>query len=186
MTGVSDDENTDIDYCTIKYGIGGVVLWTARYNRLGGSDDAANDIAVDPDGNVYVTGESYEDYTTIKYDSEGNEVWVSIYDGPDGGYDRAEKITLDGEGNVYVFGESSPGFLSFDFATVKYDQEGDEVWATRYERPGYDLFCGDIVLDSRGNVIVTGEEETDDLDSEYTTIMYRQNPLIHREPGELR
>jgi uncharacterized delta-60 repeat protein len=187
VTGVSNDDDTDIDYCTIKYGVGGNVLWTARYNYLGGSDDAANDIAVDSDGNVYVTGESNEDYATIKYDFEGNELWVSRYDGPSSGYDIAESIALDGSGNVYVTGSSSPGFLTYFYATVKYTSEGEEVWAMRYEPPGSNLFATAIAVDTRGDVIVTGEEWIEGgTDSQYTTIKYRQNPLIHREAVPLR
>jgi len=47
-----------------------VIGWTARVDN--GNDDRAYGIAVDGNGNVYVTGYSYigsdDDYITVKYD----------------------------------------------------------------------------------------------------------------------
>ncbi|RPI64896.1 MAG: hypothetical protein EHM44_02335, partial [Ignavibacteriales bacterium] len=60
--------------------------WVARYNGPGDLSDNSRDLAVDSDGNIYVTGSSYGgstnwDYATIKYDSAGNEQWVQRYSG---------------------------------------------------------------------------------------------------------
>ncbi len=56
---------------------GGVyAAWISTYN--GG---AAQAIAVDDLGNVYVTGAS-GGYVTIKYDSAGQQQWVARYTGP--------------------------------------------------------------------------------------------------------
>ena len=45
------------------------VEWTKRYNGVGNWDDVPSALAVDPEGNVYVTGASYgaqfnHDYVT--------------------------------------------------------------------------------------------------------------------------
>ena len=44
-------------------------------------------MAVDGNGNVYVTGGSYGsgnswDYATIKYNTSGDTIWVRRYNGP--------------------------------------------------------------------------------------------------------
>jgi hypothetical protein len=59
------------DYTTIAYSGAGVPLWTNLYDGPGNGDDAANAVAVDGSGNVFVTGYSGNgssfDYVTIKY-----------------------------------------------------------------------------------------------------------------------
>jgi uncharacterized delta-60 repeat protein len=186
VTGMSDDSTTNYDYTTIKYDNDGSTLWTARYDGGLGHDDKAHDMVVDHIGNVYVTGGSSENFATVKYDSDGNELWASVYDGPHAGLDIARAIALDDRGNIYVTGESSPGFITFDYATVKYNSEGEEIWAMRYEPPGSNAYVSDIAVDSAGNVVVTGEDLPGSFDSQYTTVKYRQNPLIHREAVPLR
>lgn len=67
---------------------GGVPLWTNRYNYgcdcYGGSWTPL--MAVDPEGNVVITGLSIIqndlDYATIKYSSAGIPMWTNRFSGP--------------------------------------------------------------------------------------------------------
>ena len=75
------------DYATVAYSGAGLPLWTNRYDGhgLADSEDQAFAIAVDGDGNVFVTGESRGsdgtyDYVTIKYWGVGPHIAVE----PDG------------------------------------------------------------------------------------------------------
>jgi uncharacterized delta-60 repeat protein len=70
VTGFSFGSNSDDDYATVKYNSAGQEQWVARYTSEGYNIDAANAIAVDGSGNVYVTGYSGWDYATIKYVQE--------------------------------------------------------------------------------------------------------------------
>ena len=81
VTGKSVGLGSGDDYATIKYSSAGVALWVRRYNGPGNRSDGANSIAVDPSGNVYVTGYStasdwiYQ-YATLKYNNMGFQQWV--------------------------------------------------------------------------------------------------------------
>jgi uncharacterized delta-60 repeat protein len=73
VTGRSQGSGTGFDYATIKYDTSGKMVWRARYNNedINGADEAAA-IAVDANGNIYVTGRSQGattglDYATVKY-----------------------------------------------------------------------------------------------------------------------
>jgi Beta-propeller repeat len=113
--------------------------WAARYNGSGNGDDATTAVAVDKQGNVYVTGFSLStvlpdyDYVTIKYNSTGEEQWVRTYGGT--GNDTAMAIAVDDAGNVYVTGGVLDPDTDYDYVTIKYDSSGQEQWVATYNGP---------------------------------------------------
>ncbi len=170
--------STSWDYTTVKYNPEGTQLWMARYNGPGNLQDGINAVTLDRKGNVYVTGFSMgadygADWATIKYDSLGTERWVVRFNGPAGGWNGATGIAVDDSGFVYVIGEVT-GKTSFrDFAAVKYDAEGTQVWVVYYNGPanGWD-FPVAIALDDSGNVVVTGFSEGQGTGRDFATIKY--------------
>src|SRR6185436_9298663 len=92
------------------YSADGVPLWTNRYDSY---VDSPTGIAVDINGDVFVTGGSsstgvggLRDYATIKYSSLGDVLWINYYDGPLNDTDIAQAIAVDKGGNVFVTGAS--------------------------------------------------------------------------------
>ncbi len=159
VTGRAHDIEFYDDYVTIKYNPDGTWGWGAGYNGdAAASYDQAAAIQVDDSGYVYVTGESgitHRDYATIKYSPTGSRVWAKRYNGPGNDYDAAWAMAVDGSGNVYVAGGSTGG--SVDYATIKYNSNGDTAWVRRYDGPANDWDeAYAIAVDGSGNVYVTG------------------------------
>ncbi|UCE73498.1 MAG: SBBP repeat-containing protein [Methanomassiliicoccales archaeon] len=168
ITGSTWDPVSDHDFATIAYSPSGDKLWSATYNGPGNNFDGNCRIAVDESGNVYITGESVGifgftyDYATIKYDYNGNEIWINRYDDPSHGSDFPQDIELDSYGNVYVTGTSWNSTTYVDYATIKYDSAGNEIWVSRYSDIAE---CNDLgialAIDHSGRVYVTGASESD-------------------------
>lgn len=153
-------------------------VWVARYNGPGNYYDEAYSLAVDDNGNVYVTGYSFSngtepDYATIKYNSAGEQQWVARYNGTGNSFDVARKLFIDNSGNVYVTGGSTGIGTSLDFTTIKYNNSGVQQWVARYNGPGNgDDEARSLKVDASGNVYVTGESVGAGTGSDYTTIKY--------------
>jgi len=182
VTGSSSGtEEGPRDYVTVKYDRDGKKLWVATYTGPGESDDQAKALVVDHRGNVYVAGDSGTegtyDYVTVKYDSDGKELWVATYTGPGDLPDYVSALALDPRGNVYVTGCSYSTSSGYDYVTVKYDSDGNELWVATYNSPG-DLgdYVSALALDPRGNVYVTGWSRDEiSYTHDYFTIKYTQD-----------
>jgi len=102
--------------------------------------------------------------------------WVARYNGPGNSYDTPRSMVIDDSSNLYITGPSYGSGTDKDFATVKYDSNGTELWVSRYDGPvnKYD-WATDIAIDSLGNVYVTGESVGVDNEMDYATIKYGPN-----------
>ncbi|MBB6067567.1 SBBP repeat-containing protein [Methanococcus maripaludis] len=108
------------------------------------------DIAVDGDGNSYVTGGS-KDVITLKYSPNGTRLWNSTLDfGATS--ERGNSIALDESGNAYVTGRGNDNFV-----TIKYAPNGTILWNNSYDYMGSSDGGNSIALDNDGNAYVTGD-----------------------------
>ncbi|HEX5032363.1 MAG TPA: SBBP repeat-containing protein [Candidatus Eisenbacteria bacterium] len=188
VTGQSTGSGTNSDFATIKYDAAGTEQWVRRYDGpstvLSSDYDNASALAVDANGNVFVTGNSSNDFATVKYDAAGTEMWVRRYNGPAAGADWATAITVDALGNAYVSGSSyGNSTTQYDFATLSYDPSGTVRWTERYNGPAnlYDTPYS-IAVHSSGDVYVSGSSGGSGTGLDYTTIKYG-SVVTSVEPG---
>lgn len=179
VTGYSQQTGTGYDMVTIKYNTAGVQQWLQKYNSTGGNDFAWG-LAVDPSGNVYITGEgpgvAGTDFITIKYNTSGVQQWVSTYNGSGNDADYGRCITFDGSGNVYATGAGIQTGTNYDYVTIKYNSSGAQQWASTYNGPGNGIdYPYGLAIDNSGNVYVSGLSTGSGTFWDYATAKYNSS-----------
>ncbi len=173
--GCPYDYGEGLDIATLAYDSSGNQLWLTKYNGPGNGRDAASAMTIMSNGNIIVTGESRgigteTDFVTIAYDSLGNQLWVARYNGLGNGIDEASAIVVDNIlENIYVTGRSTGADGRYDYATIAYDSNGNELWVARYNSGtvNRDDEAWAMDLDSSGNIYVAGRS-----DGDFATIAY--------------
>jgi len=151
-----------LDAFLAKYDSFGNILWA---RQLGTSaDDAANGIAVDGDGNVFIGGETYgnlggpnaggQDAFVAKYDTSGSLLWTRQLGSSASDYGR--RVGVDGEGNVFISGITEgdlggPHSGSLIIYISKYDSFGNILWTHQTNQ-----WINDMVVDITGSIFIAG------------------------------
>ncbi|MBK6772300.1 MAG: SBBP repeat-containing protein [Ignavibacteria bacterium] len=187
--------NYGFDIVTYKYNSSGVRLWKKLYAGIGGNYyDNVTGIAVDPSGNIYLTGNSVrttgsggEDFLTLKYDPTGNLMWDRFYNGTYGDSDYSKGISVDAEGNSYITGIAFDLSFDFNYTTIKYDTDGTQNWKISYDG-GFTHRRDEpvaIALDLSGNVIVTGISSRGVNTDDFTTVKYSQTTGVNQISSQI-
>jgi uncharacterized delta-60 repeat protein len=177
-TYAANSNTLEEDFGTIKYGPDGTQLWVQKYHNqfYTNSSDKATAIAIDAQGNIYVTGTSNgggvgQDYATVKYSSAGSLLWSKIYNGPGNGEDQPASIKVDASGSVYVAGSSVGSGTGQDYALVKYTTSGTQSWVKRYHNGSFDQALG-LAVDNCDGIYITGVSRTSNNALVYRTLKY--------------
>lgn len=165
-TSYIDDTSGDTDIVLFKTDANGNRVWSRSFQGPGQYKDGLRDMVVDAAGNVYMTGYSYSlpegpsqlrsyNYVTLKYNANGDLLWTKYY-GPNAGYDDFPRsLKIDAAGNAYVAGYSWGVNVYANYATLKYDADGNQLWAQRFAG-GFGEILNEVEVDGTGNVYVTG------------------------------
>lgn len=150
VTGGSHN-GANTDFYTAKYAAAdGALLWEERYNGPANGHDSANAMALDGNGNVVVTGYSYNGATnnsyTAKYAASNGALLWERRD------DRGNlAMAVDGSGNVLVTGNYQNG--TNNNYTAKYAAaDGALLW----QKSGIPAWTRALAVDGSGNAVVAG------------------------------
>jgi FG-GAP-like repeat/Divergent InlB B-repeat domain len=173
-TGYGASDSSEI--VTVKYSRQtGAVIWLAKFKPPGLVGGIANDVSVDLQGNILVTGyltEQAPSYgyklTILKYAGDGTRQWAALaplsntVTGEGSGFGSA--VTSDANGNVFVTGyllipDNSGRFFGNQWITLKLDGAlGIEQWRKTFAVPnGQPEGAGvAIMFDSANDPVVLG------------------------------
>jgi hypothetical protein len=166
------------DMFLVKYGPNGNVIWAK--SEGGSLPEQAYSCATDANGDIIAAGQfasatltigttvltnagSY-DILVVKYDHSGNVLWAISAGG--NAADQAYCCTTDASGNIIVTGWfQSPTITfgttvltnggSYDMFIVKYDPNGNVLWANSAGGTGVENGYG-CSADANGNIIASG------------------------------
>ncbi|MCX6843959.1 MAG: SBBP repeat-containing protein, partial [candidate division WOR-3 bacterium] len=156
----------DFDIMTVKLDPTGSEVWRQTWDGPDNKQDVPAGIAVDTAGNSYVTGYTTAangtcDWVTMKLAPDsGLPVWTVVRPSEGGGVNFPTAIALGPDGSPYITGYNQRVYLE-DYATVKYNTDGVEQWASFYNYSGNGPDkATDIVVDDAGDAYVTGTSAT--------------------------
>lgn len=149
--------SSSLSCITIKYNKFGDEKWVRQYQKPGESYNQGYDITIGDSGNIFLAGAS----SLLKYSPSG-DLLLTKYDSAD-----FNKIAIDSNG--YIF---AAGIGYGKFVIAKYSQNGVRIWKDN-SVSGYRL--NDLIIDKRGNIIITGEKQYAGTAYDYATIKYSNN-----------
>lgn len=170
-TGKAAPNAGKANFFAAKYSATGVKIWSYEYSVKADGDNKASSLAVDANGDPYVTGyitnaDGNKDFYTVKFDGASNSdtpviKWSQPYGDSFHGDDQAAAVMIDRandadpvSGNIVVVGTTLSGTGDHDITILRYDQAGNRNWAHTLKRPAYDDYAKALGLDSQGNIFV--------------------------------
>ncbi|MEY4331049.1 MAG: hypothetical protein RL609_1797 [Bacteroidota bacterium] len=161
---VNKDQSRDFTYG--KLNPNGTMLWKKdTTGTLFGSDEEANSIAIDSNGNLIVSGYlknsgTSSDVYVEKTSPTGSRIWNFLYDSPINESDRATDVVVNKLGEVFIIGKSDvdPSWqVNDDILVIKISSTGTMLWKRNFSSPTLLDRAQFAKLNSSGELIVAGQ-----------------------------
>jgi hypothetical protein len=180
----------DYDALVARLDATGNVVWHHDFDGVAGAgeagDDEAQAVAVDPAGNAYAAGRTWNgknfDVFVVKLDPAGNEQWrraIDLGHGDDEAFAAAFDAPGAGNsaGSLWIAGRASNG-QDTDALTLRLDANGNELFralaAGTEER---DDEHDDLVVGPPGHATVAGASAEVDQSYNFQAIRYVTSPI---------
>lgn len=147
--------------CTvIKYTPAGDTAWM-RSLGIGVHLEGSTDIAVDGAGNIYIPGitgpYSFINMAVVKLLPNGDLGWMKTNLRSGSHFDRTFSVKIDANNDVFVLGKIDRHSGGSDATIVKYNSDGDTIWASSFNSTGLAFeTLTDIALDTIGGIYAAG------------------------------
>jgi hypothetical protein len=156
----------DRNFWVAKFNNKGVKLWVRQLSSGSQLSLQAVEVTADSNNNILVTGHGNFDGDTrgssvwvAKYSADGNLLWRRQVPGLTSSY--LDGVATDSSNNVFITGSTFKAIDggvnkgSSDVWVAKYDPNGTLLWARQLGTFRRD-YSSDIVIDVRGDVLITG------------------------------
>ncbi len=157
----------------LKFDNTGELVW----QRVGDFSALADSLAIDPSGNVYVTGRDYlascidppcPEAFLMEVNSSGSLLRYETWDAAN--LDEGMDVAIDASGNVYMAAKTQNFGTSDDILIVKFSPGGNPLWQKVVSGKNSDYAYG-ISLDSQSNVYVVGTTASSGAGSEDALVL---------------
>lgn len=174
------------DFLTIKYATNGSLQWYSTYNTPDNRQDHGHQIAIDSIGNIYVAGTTQvpagagTNDILLKMNSTGSIQWTKLFRGVmnnngNGGYIISGLAVSSDNSSVY-YSTFCPSSINGneDIVTLKYNNNGDSLWAKRYFGGANQNinFPNTLQLDKNNNIYIAGVGNHIITGNDYIIIKY--------------
>ena len=161
MVGETYVAGNGADMLFVKLGPDSKPVWQLTHSGGTAFGDRAFGVAVDPAGNIAVTGEEYKliglhNVWTSLMDPDGLEIWSDVYDA-NAGNDAGNAVAFTPTGDLVVAGNIYVPIGLADLWLRKYSAAGNELWThTADHMKGNDMWHA-IAIDEVGDIALSGE-----------------------------
>jgi sugar lactone lactonase YvrE len=178
---------TSVSGLVVSFTSVGVQRWADRFGGGAGNPIA---LAIDASGNIYAAGNGGHggsdglgpilEWVIVKYSSNGEVLWEQHHTGAPSLDSRVTDIQLDSAGYPIVFGTTSNSLLTLtnNMTVVKFDPQGNTLWARDFAVPHNSQIPGGLAVDHDGNVYATSLTNPPEGLNMASTVKYDLNGVL--------